>query len=733
MNPYSIPPLLTLACFLGLGVLSLLRGGRTRVNILFGLLCVLGCFLYIDIVLIFNVKSAATALLISRIDHFFIVYTIPVYIHFFHAYLGIENRRWLIRTVYSYAFVLMWFTPTPLVIESMHHHYFGYFGKGGMLYPAISAGAGFATIYSLVQIWLAMGRAENNAMRNQLKYVFAGFGGMGLLTGINVLPLEGYAVYPPGNLSFLPLIVFAFGLFRHDLLDMGILLRKSLLYSILTVSLTLLYTLIIIAAEMILKRHNIADSVWFPIFFFIFIVVVFGPLKTRVQALIDHVFARDKYDYRKTIKQVSHTIVTVLDHNHIARLLLDTIAGAMKIDNCVLFLPGTQKDRFSRFSVPLPSDTSIGTNDFSQDAALVAYMQTQKRPAVRIRLNRDAAVPGMAAVLADMAALDAEVALPLFFENRLNGFIVLGEKKSGEMYSREDLDLLETLAGQSALAMENARSYRQIEALNKNLERRVTERTRDLKQALKEKERTQAQLIQSESLAAIGQLVAGAAHELNNPLTSVTSLIQATIEDLEQWDPATPPDEDILDDLQFADRELRRARDIVASLLGLSRQTQTYAEAVNLTAVVKDALRVLHNQYKHQDLEITENYCQTLPDVQGNFSNLGQVALNIIKNAIQAVPPQKGKIILTTALDSANGQVVFECRDNGPGIAQKLRQDIFKPFFTTKPVGKGTGLGLYICHEIISKHGGSITLETAAEPGGCFVVRLPLDQEPGAA
>ena len=732
MNPYSIPPLLTLACFFGLGVLSVLRGRYTRVNILFRMLCVLGCFLYTDIVLIFNVRSAAAALWISRIDHFFIVYTIPVYIHFFHAYLGIEKRRWLIRIAYGYAFVLMCFTPTPLIIESMQQHYFGYFGKGGMLYPFISAGVGFASLYSLVQIHLAIGTAENNSRKNRLKYVFAGFGFMGLMNGMNVLPLQGYDVYPPGNLSFLPLIVFAFGIFRHDLLDMGILLRKSLLYSILTVSLTLLYTLIIIAAEILLKRHDIADSVWFPILFFIFIVVVFGPLKTWVQSLIDHVFDKDKYNYRKTIRHVSRTIVAMLDYKQIARLLLNTIADAMKIDSCVLFLIESPRAGFSRFSFPLRMNASERTDDFNRESALVKYMQKQGRPVVRIRLTGDSVAPGMEDVLADMDTLDAQIALPMFFEQRLNGFIALGEKKSGDMYSREDLDLLETLAGQSALAVENARSYRRIEDLNKNLEHRVKERTRDLKQALREKERTQEQLIQSESLAAIGQLVAGAAHELNNPLTSVTSLVQTAIEDLEQWDPGAPPDEDLVDDLRFADRELRRARDIVASLLGLSRQTQTYAEAVNLNAVVKDALRVLHNQYKYQDLEIKENYCSDPPDIQGNFSNLGQVALNIIKNAIQAVPRKKGKIVLTTRVDSDGGQVVFECMDNGPGIAQDLRQDIFKPFFTTKPVGKGTGLGLYICHEIISKHGGSITIENRAGHGGCFTVRLPIDRAPAS-
>ena len=117
MTLYSIPPLLTLCCFLGLAVLTVFYGRRTKISLLFFTVCMLGSFLYIDILSSFNVKSAKTALLISRIDHFFIVYLVPVYLHFFQAYLNISGRKWLIRTAYAYAFILMCFTPTSLFIS----------------------------------------------------------------------------------------------------------------------------------------------------------------------------------------------------------------------------------------------------------------------------------------------------------------------------------------------------------------------------------------------------------------------------------------------------------------------------------------------------------------------------------------------------------------------------------------------------------------------------------------
>ena len=726
MTFYSIPPLLTLICFLALAALAIFRGPRTQTNFLFFTICVLGSFLYLDILFAFNVESAETALFISRTDHFFIVYLFPVYVHFFHAYLNISRRKWLIKAAYLYSFFLMCFTPTPFYIASMQKHYFGYFARGGTLYPFFGLASLFVTLYVLILIHQGIQQEKSSSHKNRLKYLFAGFGIMGLMNGLNVFTIQGYSVYPPGNLSFIPLIVFAVGLFKHDLLDMGILIRKSLIYSILTAFLTCLYALLIIVADTVFKGFHLSNSMYFPIFFFILIALVFGPLKSNVQNFVDRIFFKGKYDYQKTIKHVSQMVVSVLDFDAIAKLLMDTAADTMLVDHCALFLSGTPGKKFVNFAVRGKQMNSDQPFTWSENSPLVRWMHTHRQPVVKNSLKKQTIKNMSPDVLSDMEALNAEIALPLIFEETLNGFIVLGEKRSGDLFIQEDVDLLETLASQSALAIENARSYKVIDDLNKDLEKKVEERTRALKEALFEKERTQEQLIRSESLAAIGQLVAGVAHELNNPLTSATSLVQSVIEDIDQWDTKSPPDEDLIDDLKFVDGELVRARSIVSSLLGLSRQTQTYLESVSINSVVKDALRIMFNQYKHCDLKIVENYSPDLPDIQGNFANLGQVALNIIHNAIQAVMDMKGTVFISTQFDTHANQVVFSCKDTGPGIPVSIRKDIFKPFFTTKPVGDGTGLGLYICHEIVRKHGGTLKLEDPDGPGALFEVRLPV-------
>jgi two-component system NtrC family sensor kinase len=249
------------------------------------------------------------------------------------------------------------------------------------------------------------------------------------------------------------------------------------------------------------------------------------------------------------------------------------------------------------------------------------------------------------------------------------------------------------------------------------------------REALEEKDRTQQRLIQTESIAAIGQLVAGIAHELNNPLASTSSLIQTDIEILNEKKDKTDIDIELLKDLEFSLKELKRAENIVKSVLGLSRQTQVYVEDVDINVNIEDALRLLHKQHKDSGVIIEKDFDENLPRINGNFANLGQVFMNIIKNAIQALPDGKGTISLKTRYNKETNTVTIECRDTGMGIPDDIVKDIFKPFFTTKTVGIGSGLGLYISHEIIKKHEGLISVSSKPGRGTTVTIDLPVKQE----
>ncbi len=719
---YSIPPFLTATLLLALSALAFWRSGGGWTNRLFGLLCLLGGVLYIDILIGLNAASGEIARLTNRSGHFLYPFLVPLFIHFFHTYLGVR-RRWVVIAAYGWALALAPLAFGDQMISGARQYSFGYTGRAGPLYPVMAAGTVLATLYNLLLIRMAMRNERHAARRNRLGYILVGVGGLGVLSSLNFLSLFGVPVYPPGAFGFLPMAVLAAGLFRHDLLDFGLLWRKSLLFSFFTAALTAVYALVIVMVQALISGR-LAESYLFPVLLFVLITFLFGPLKQRAQSALEKRFTTGRYDYQQTIKRVSRTIAAVLDYGTIDRLMRETLIEAMQVEKGMLMIRTGKQGRFVPLAVV--GAPEIGAGQWEPQPALVQRLETDRqplrRPVVACRgESRDAAIA------ADLNRWRAEIVFPMHFEERLNGLLILGEKRSGAAYSREDIDLMETLCAQSALAIENAAAYQALKTLNRNLEQKVADRTRELESALIEKERTQEQLIRSESLAALGQLVAGVAHELNNPLASVTSLLQSTREDLRLWDPQQPPDEAWIEDLDFADKELRRAKSIVGSLLGLARQTQTYTEEFDFNAVVQDALRVLHNQFKHTGIRIEQDLAAPLPTILGNFANLGQVVVNIIKNALQAVADHPdGRISIRSRYDPDCRQILFMCRDNGCGIAEAIRKDVFKPFYTTKPVGQGTGLGLYISHEIARKHGGSIDLHAAQPHGTILTVRLPV-------
>ena len=212
---------------------------------------------------------------------------------------------------------------------------------------------------------------------------------------------------------------------------------------------------------------------------------------------------------------------------------------------------------------------------------------------------------------------------------------------------------------------------------------------------------------------------------MNNPLASASSLIQTDIELIHEQAEKRQVDQALLEDLAYSLNELNKTKDIVKSILDLSRQTQTYLEDVDMNAVIDEALQVLHNQYKSMEVTIEKHYDPNLPTIQGNFSNLGQVLINIVNNALQALPDGRGKVLLSTSCQKDTESIVVECRDDGIGITHEIMKDIFKPFFTTKEVGKATGLGLYVSYEIIKKHAGEIRVSSEVGKGTTFTIELP--------
>jgi len=307
---------------------------------------------------------------------------------------------------------------------------------------------------------------------------------------------------------------------------------------------------------------------------------------------------------------------------------------------------------------------------------------------------------------------------------------------------------------------ENVKNNNELKLLTDNLENRVESRTKELSSALDRLKNAQSQLVQSEKMSSLGQLVAGIAHELNNPISSVhvntpmlkqytndliavidfinnrlsdtgeqskdqqlNEIIQNLHEKLEGIDYDFVK-EDITELLNAQEDAAKRIRDIVLSLRTFSRLDEAEIKSIDLNKGIDNTINILRHEIKHR-IQIHKDYQLTEP-VECFSGEINQVILNVLANAAQAISGQ-GDIWITTNIHNTT-MARITISDNGPGLPQSLIEKIFDPFFTTKPVGVGTGLGLSISYGIIEKHHGHIIAENCTPNGAKFTIDIPIKQ-----
>jgi len=296
---------------------------------------------------------------------------------------------------------------------------------------------------------------------------------------------------------------------------------------------------------------------------------------------------------------------------------------------------------------------------------------------------------------------------------------------------------------------ENKKANEELQQLTENLEIRVEERTQALSQALDKLKQAQSQLVQSEKMVGLGQLVAGIAHELNNPISSIyanTPILNNYINDIFEIINKLTLDENIKSsdleiwleeiDFDFIKEDIflllsgqadaaKRIRDIVLSLRNFSRLDESEIKFADINLGLENTINILRHQIKHR-VEIRCDY-QLTDQVECFPGEINQVLMNILANASQAIKGEGNIWITTTKIDNQFAQIKIQ--DDGPGIPEKILNKTFDPFFTTKVVGEGTGLGLSISYGIIEKHHGEISIENAKPHGAIFTIKLPLSQD----
>ncbi|HUI90467.1 MAG TPA: GAF domain-containing protein [Anaerolineales bacterium] len=309
----------------------------------------------------------------------------------------------------------------------------------------------------------------------------------------------------------------------------------------------------------------------------------------------------------------------------------------------------------------------------------------------------------------------SEMCVALKHSDQVFGIIDV-ESSQQNAFSNNDLVAMESLAGVLATVVSSADQYeRQLETVRQLRAAQV-----ELKARMTAQQEAERRLLQAAKLAAVGEMAAGIAHELNNPLTTVTGFTELILDE-------TPSDGPHRADIELVLKEARRARDVVRRLLDFARQGERTRSKSDINEVVEDVLMLTRHLIHTSGVQLSLELTKDLPWVSVDTNQMKQVFLNLIHNALQAMPTG-GNLEIRTSMRTKDDRawIATAIKDSGLGIDAKNRERIFEPFFTTKGDQGGTGLGLSVSYGIVTDHGGTIEVDSSADKGSTFVVLLPV-------
>ncbi len=442
-----------------------------------------------------------------------------------------------------------------------------------------------------------------------------------------------------------------------------------------------------------------------------------------------------------TLIKISQSVISTLDLQEVLQIVSDGMAELLGIETAAIYLIENNNDLLlSATTPPLDPNMPLALRQahISDHPNIERALKSKKA-----HIIADALIVELSPAekfVVEIRKLKSLMFLPFIQKEMVIGVLILGTCNTRRVFSENEMEFGQTIANQLSMAIQNAKLHADLNKHKDHLEELVIEKTKDLDAAIEELKasneelsdknkiindqnvelkailqhlkQTQAQLFQSEKMASLGNLTAGIAHEINNPLNFILGSTNGLEEILSNTD--LLKNEDVQVYLNCLKTGIDRITGIVSGLNQFSRDNLAMDEDCYLHSIIDNCLNVLSGQIKNR-IEIEKCYFDSPFIIKGNVGKMHQVFLNLLTNSIQAIK-DVGKITIKTT-QTANNQKLIEIIDTGTGIDESIIDRITEPFFTTKEPGKGTGLGLTITYNIIKEHEGTLYFDSLLNKG----------------
>lgn len=555
-------------------------------------------------------------------------------------------------------------------------------------------------------------KSSSRAIQRRVRFLVAIGAAAGLATVVDfawfVIPslVNPIIQLPPvgAALAIVFLFVLSHALRHERLLDISELVARLLVATALAFLIALIFYLL---GEAL--REQFATT-YLNALFALMVIFVFDPLRQFVEGWIQRLFFRERFDFDAAVKLLRRRLVHVLEVDEMGGIVMGALEQSRRVTGAGLYLrdqDGTGFDRLASLGPRVPPRVEVATARALLDRlehGPLAIEEVEREVAERTDRG-DQLDPGELAVLAAAAVLGSlkgGVVVGIRDEgSELIGLLVVSDDRVKDAYSPEEMTLLGTMAAQIGVVIENSRVYTQM----------------------KERDR----------LAVLGQMAAGLAHEIRNPLGAIKGAAQLLGDPAPDGESGAQIEPSSREFIGIILEEVDRLDRVVGSVLDLARPHQGAVRPTDVNAVVRRTLQVLSAEPGSDDLTVDVALDSALPRVAIDPEPLRQVLMNLLRNASQAMGGQ-GRIVVSTRVRFGRGTrsggpaegepfVEINVTDNGPGISQKVLQNLFIPFFTTKD--KGTGLGLAVSQRIVQGAGGRIDVRSYEGKGSTFAVILP--------